>query len=93
MSQIKRLKCVVVRCNKYSSRQLLPTSSPLKMQKINVTFILKRMHRSLIYINACMFKLIICDSASSTEEVRIRVFMNLCKLPFLIEWGNYDITL
>ncbi len=42
MSQIKRLKCLVVGCNnEYSSHHLLPTSEPLKMQKINVTFALK----------------------------------------------------
>ncbi len=42
MSLIKRLKCLVVGCNKeYSSRHLLPTSEPLKM--INVTFVLKGM--------------------------------------------------
>ncbi len=42
MSQIKGLKCLVVGCNnEYSSHHLLPTSEPLKMQKINVTFALK----------------------------------------------------
>ncbi len=44
MSQIKRLKCFVVGCNnEYSSRHLLPTSEPLKTQRINVTFVLKGM--------------------------------------------------
>ncbi len=85
MSPIKRLKCLVVGCNnEYSSRHLLPTSEPLKMQRINVTFVLKGMRRSPIYINASVFARIIRDPASSTEEVSIRVFMNLCKSPFLI---------
>ncbi len=49
MSLIKRLKCLVVGCNnEYSSRHLLPTSEP---QRINVTFALKWMRRSPIYIN------------------------------------------
>ncbi len=52
MSPIKRLRCFVVGCNnEYSSRQLLPTSEPLKTQRINVTFVLKGMRRSPIYIN------------------------------------------
>ncbi len=85
MSQIKRLKCLFVGCNnEYSSRQLLPISEPLKTQKINVTFVLKRLRRFPIYINASIFARIICDPALSTEEVSIRVFMNLCKSPFLI---------
>ncbi len=84
MSQIKWLRCLVVGCNnEYSRRHLLPTSEPLKTQRINVTFILKWMHRSPIYINVSMFARIIRDPASSTE-VTIRFFMNLCKLPFLI---------
>ncbi len=84
-SPIKRLRCFVVGCNnEHSSRHLLPTSEPLKMQRINVTFILKGMCRSSIYINAPMFARIILDPTSSTEEVSIRVFMNLCKSPFLI---------
>ncbi len=84
MSPIKRLKlkCLVVGCkNEYSSRHFLPTSEPLKMQRINVDFILKGMR---IYINASMFARIIRDPALSTEEVSIRAFMNLCKSPFLI---------
>ncbi len=84
MSPIKRLKCLVVGCNNEYSSHLLPTSEPLKRQRINVTFILKGMHRSPIYINASMFARIIRDPALSTEEVSIRVFMNLCKSPFLI---------
>ncbi len=40
MSMIKRLSRSVVGCNiDYSSRNLLPTSEPLKMQRINVTFV------------------------------------------------------
>ncbi len=85
MSQIKRLRCFVVGCNnEYSSRHLLLTSEPLKMQRINVTFILKGMRRSPIYINASMFTQIINDPALTTEELSIRVFVNLCKSPFLI---------
>ncbi len=85
MSPIKQLRCFVVRCNnEYSSRQLLPTCEPLKTQRINSAFALKGMRRSPIYINASMFALIIRDPALSTEEVSIRVFMNLCKSPFLI---------
>ncbi len=85
MSQIKWLRCFVVGCNnEYSNRQLLPTSEPLKTQRINVTFALKWMRRFPIYINASMFARTIRDLASSTGEVSIRVFMNLCKSPFLI---------
>ncbi len=40
MSQIKRLKCFVVGCNnEYSGRNLLPTSEPLKTQRINVNLL------------------------------------------------------
>ncbi len=47
MSQIERLRCFVVGCNnEHSSRHLLPTAEPLKTQRINVTFVLKGMHRS-----------------------------------------------
>ncbi len=85
MSPIKGLKCLVVGCNnECSSRHLRPTSEPLKTQRINVTFILKGMRRSPIYTNASMFAWIIRDPALSTGEVSIRVFMNLCKSPFLI---------
>ncbi len=42
MSPIKRLRCFVVGCNnEHSSRHLLLTSELLKMQRINVTFVLK----------------------------------------------------
>ncbi len=62
MSPIKRLRFFVVGCNnEYSSRHLLLTSEeldipwhPLKTQRINVTFILKGMHRSRsAYMRLC----------------------------------------
>ncbi len=50
MPPIKWLRCSVVGCNnEYSSRHLLPSSEPLKTQRINVTF------------NASMFAQIIRD--------------------------------
>ncbi len=53
MSPIKRLRRFVVGYNnEYSSRHLLLTSELLKMQRINVTFVLKGMHRSQICLNA-----------------------------------------
>ncbi len=85
MSPIKQLRCFVVGCNnEYSSCHLLLTSEPLKTQRINVTFIFERNAMIPICRNASMFAQIIRDQASSTEEVSIRVFMNLCKSPFLI---------
>ncbi len=85
MYLIKRLRCSVVGCNnEYYSRHLLRTSEPLKTQRINVTFILKGMRCSPICLNASIFAQIIRDPASPTEEVSMRVFMNLCKSPFLI---------
>ncbi len=69
----KRLRCFVVGCsNEYSSRHLLPTSEPLKTQRINVTFVLNA--PIPICLNASMFARIIRDPASSAEEVSIRVF-------------------
>ncbi len=53
----------------------------MKTQRINVTFALKWMRRSPIYINASLFAQIIRDPASSTEEVRIKV-MNLLQIAF-----------
>ncbi len=64
MSPIKWLKCFVVGSNnEYSSRQLLLTSEPLKMQKININFALKGMCRSPKYINP--------KGAESAELTRI----------------------
>ncbi len=84
MSPIERLRCFVVGCNnEYSSRHLLPTSEPLKTQRINVTFVFEGNAPKPICLNAFMFAGIIRDPASSTEEVSIRVFMNLWKWPFL----------
>ncbi len=49
-SLIDRLRCFVVGCNnEYSSRHLLPTSEPLKTQRINVTFALKWTNRRSEY--------------------------------------------
>ncbi len=76
-----RLRCSVVGCNnEYSIRHLLPTPEP---QRINVNFGLKGMRLSRsTYMS--LFAQIIHETASSTEEVSIRVFMNLWKTPFLI---------
>ncbi len=60
---------------------LLLTSEPLKTQRINVTFALKRMRRSPICLNASMFVQIICDPASPTE-VCIRVFYESLQIAF-----------
>ncbi len=82
----KRLRCFVVGCNnEFSSRYLLLTSELLKMQRINVTLILKG--KIPICLNVCIFARIIRDPASPTEEVSIRViyfYYSFCKSPFLI---------
>ncbi len=84
MSPIKRLRCFVVGYNnEYSSRHLLPSSELLKTQRINVTFVLKGMRRSLICLNASMFARINRDPASSTEEVSIRFFYESLQIAFL----------
>ncbi len=68
----KQLRCFVVGCNnEYSSRHLLPTSKPLKMQWITFVF---EGNVPLIYLNVFMFVQIICDPASFTAEVSIRLF-------------------
>ncbi len=80
MSQIKRLRCFVVGCNnEYSSHHLLPTSEPLKTQRINITFVLKWMRCSPICLNASMFARIICDPST---EVSIRVFNDSLQIVF-----------
>ncbi len=72
MYPIKRLGCFGVGCNnEYSSRHLLPTS-----ERINVTFALKGMRRSPIWLNASMFARIIRDRASATEEVSNNVLVS-----------------
>ncbi len=82
---VQRLRCFVVGCNnEYSSCHLLPTSEPLKAHRINVTFVFEGNAPIPICLNVSMFAQIIGDAASSTEGVSIRVFMNLCKSPFLI---------
>ncbi len=69
MSPIKRLRCFVVGCNtEYSSRHLLPTSEPLKTQRINVTFVFEGNVLIPIYINASMFARIFRDRDSSAEK-------------------------
>ncbi len=66
----KRLMCFVVGCNnEHSSRQLLPSSEPLK----RITFGFEKNVPS-IYLNASIFAQIICDPALSTEEVNTRSF-------------------
>ncbi len=66
----KRLRCFVVGCNnEHSSSHLLPSSEPLK--RIMFGFVGKV---PSIYLNASMFAQIICDPASSTEEVSTRFF-------------------
>ncbi len=78
MSPIKRLKCLVVGCNNvYSSRHLIPTSEPLKTQRINVTFVLKGMCRSPIYINASMFARIIRDLVSASDVTPTDRWLNV----------------
>ncbi len=52
------------------------------MQRINVTFVLKGMRRSPIYINASMFARIIRDPASPPEEVSIRFFNESLQIAF-----------
>ncbi len=79
MSQNKRLGYFIVECNnEYSSHHLLPTSEPLKIQRINVTFAIKWIRRSPICLNAPISMWIIRDPASSTEEV-LRFCMIFCK--------------
>ncbi len=64
--------CFVVGCNnKHRSRHLLQTSEPLKTQWI--TFVSKG-NVPPICLNVSMFARIICDPASSTEEVSVRFF-------------------
>ncbi len=78
----KRLRCFVVGCNNKDSRcHLLPTSQPLKQR---ITFVFEENAPPPIYLNSFMFMRIIRDPASSTHELSISLFMNLCKSPFLI---------
>ncbi len=53
ISPIMRLRCFVDGCNnEHRSRHLRPSSESLEAQRINVTFILKVMRRSPIYLCA-----------------------------------------
>ncbi len=80
MSQIKRLRRFVVGCyNDYSSRHLLPTSEPLKTQRITIV---SEGNVPPIYLNVSMFTRIICDPASPTEKVSIRVFNESLQIAF-----------
>ncbi len=64
----KQLRYFVVGCNnEHSNRHLLPTSEPLKTQRI--TFVAPP-----IYLNVSMFARIIHDPASPPEEVSGRVY-------------------
>ncbi len=60
------------------STPLLPTSEPLKMQRINVIFIFKRNALK----NLSMLPQIIRDPASSTEQLSIRVFYESLQIAF-----------
>ncbi len=74
ISLIKHLRCFVVGCNNgHCSCHLLPTSEPLKTQRINVTFVFEG-NAPLIYLNAFKFTQIFRESASPTEEVNIKFF-------------------
>ncbi len=76
----KRLRCSFVGCNnEHSSRHLLPTSEPLKMQCITFVF---EGNAPPIYLNAFMFAQIIRDPASPTEEVSIRLFYESLQIAF-----------
>ncbi len=81
MSQIKRLRCFVVGCNnKCSSRHLLPTSEPLKTQRIKFVF----EGNVAPDLPKC-----VCSRESFVIQLHLQkeykvFFMNLCKSPFLI---------
>ncbi len=63
----KRLRCFVVGCNnEYSSRLLLPTSEPLKMQRIIFVF---EGNAPPPHLNASVFARIIRDPDSLTVEL------------------------
>ncbi len=80
---VQRLRCFVVGCNnEYSSCHLLPTSEPLKAQRINVTFVFGWNAPIPICLNVSMFAQIIGDAASSTEGVSIRVFNESLQIAF-----------
>ncbi len=86
MSQIKRLRCFVVECNnEYSSHHLLPTSEPLKTQRINVTF-LSEGNAPIPDLHKCVYVRThhSWSSFTSRRSEYKGFFMNLCKSPFLI---------
>ncbi len=68
--------------NRKYSRHLLPTSEPLKTQRINITFVFEGNAPIPICLNVSMFAQIIRDPASSTEEVSIRIFYESLQIAF-----------
>ncbi len=84
MSQIKWLRCFVVGFNnEYSSRHLLRHLSRWRRRWLMLLSFWREcadpdLHKC-VYVRANH-----SWSASSTEEVCVRVFINLCKSPFLI---------